>query len=216
MLLSDLFVYLDDVQYTKRDWRNRNQLKSPEGARYITVPVQKTSRETLINEALIFYGSHWERRILEQITQWYRKAPNYDSVVALLKSVLSEKHEKLASLNVRLNLKILEYMGLKSTICFSSDVPNTARDKNERLIEICRYFGADLMYDGKSGQNFVDVERFKQHGIDVVFQDYVHRPYPQLWGEFLPYMSILDLLFNVSGGYRETIVTTDLSRTRIC
>jgi hypothetical protein len=212
ILITDLFVYLDDVQYTKQDWRNRNQLKSPQGARYVTVPVKKPNLKTRLDEVFISYRLPWPQRILNQVWEWYRFSTNYRDVAALLEEAFLVKPERLLDLNVHLNEKILNFMGLKQDIRFASDVPRMAENKNERLIEICRYFGADVLYEGRSGQDYLDIEKFRSHGIKVVFQDYQHCPYRQLWGDFLPYMSILDLLFNVSDGYEECIITTDLSR----
>ena len=75
MLVADVFIYLDDVQYTKKDWRNTNQLKSPNGIKKVSVPVSNASRSININEALISYMSDWEDKMLNQLKQWYGKAP---------------------------------------------------------------------------------------------------------------------------------------------
>jgi hypothetical protein len=195
--VGDIFLYLDDVQYTKKDWRNNNQLKSPNGIKNVYVPVQSTHRDTLINQVLISYNEKWEDSLINKITQWYKKAPFFSEVLQLIQEVIYHKHEKLVGLNFELNNAILKYTGIQTPIYFSSDITKSTDDKNQRIVELCKHFDhVDMLYDGKSAQNFIDVNLFHQNGIEVVFQEYQHSPYKQLWGEFIPYMSVIDLLMN--------------------
>ncbi len=197
MAIGDIFVYLDDVQYTKKDWRNNNQLKSPYGMKPIHVPVGNASRNTLINQALISYNSPWEEDLINKITEWYKKAPYFDDIIGIIKPIIYNKYERLVDLNYNLNKAICNYIGINTPIYYTSDIPNHSTDKNSRIIEICKHFeGVDLLYDGKSAQNFIDMELFKRHGITVIFQDYVQSPYKQLWGEFIPYTSVIDVMMN--------------------
>lgn len=197
MIVSDVFVYMDDVQYTRKDWRNDNQLKSPDGVKNVYFPVRKTSRDTLIKDVEISYSQPWEETFLSQITQWYRKAPFFRSVVDAITPPLTRKYTRLVELNLHLNNAVLEYLGIQKPTNFTSLIPRTAGDKNGRVLEICKYFdGVDLLYDGKKAANFIDVELFRRNGVEVVFQDYQHTPYTQLHGPFEPYMSIVDLLMN--------------------
>ena len=194
--LADVFIYLDDVQYTKKDWRNRNQLKSPNGPKFIHIPIQKPSRDAKINEVLISYNEPWEPRLLNQIQQWYKKAPFLSDTVTMLEAAFQVRHERLVDLNYDLNLRIMDYVGIHTPILYSSQIPKVGSNKNERIVELCTFANSDVLYDGKSAQNFIDMDLFQGQGIQVVFQDYQHRPYPQLWGAFEPYMSILDLIMN--------------------
>lgn len=195
--VADVFVYLDDVQYTKKDWRNTNQLKSPNGAKKVFVPVKKTHRETLINQVLISYNENWEQVLINKITQWYKKAPYFEEIIEIIEKVLNKKHEKLVDLNYDLNGLIMEFIGIKTPIYFSSDIPKLTNEKNNRIVEICKYFeGVDILYDGKSAQNFIDTNMFNENDVQVIFQEYQHAPYNQLWGDFISYMSVIDLLMN--------------------
>lgn len=207
MALADVFIYLDDVQYTKKDWRNNNQLKSPYGAKPIHVPVSNASTGILINEALISYNEKWEEAILNKLREWYKKAPFFHQVAALVESVMRRKYQKLVDLNYGLNAAICQYVEIDTPTLRASDVPKRTADKNARILELCQHCpGIKVLYDGKSAQRFLDVELFKKNGIEVVFQDYVHVPYRQLWGDFLPYMSVLDLLMNHGPKSLEMIV----------
>lgn len=210
--LADIFVYLDDVQYTKKDWRNNNQLKSPNGMKNIFVPVQNASRNILINQAIISYNQNWEQPLISKITEWYRKAPYFKEVIALINPIINNKYGKLVELNYDLNKAICNYLDIQTPMFFSSDIPSAYYDKNNRIIEICKHFeGIDLLYDGKSAQNFIDMELFRNNGIEVVFQEYVQVPYKQLWGPFIPYTSTLDAMMNCGKDARSVLLSSPMS-----
>lgn len=208
MLLGEVFIYLDDVQYTKKDWRNRNKLLTPGGVKNFHVPVSKTSRDTLINEAQISYNEDWEERIMNQLFNWYKSAPFYHEITELITPALETKYELLVDLNYDLNLRIMHYLGHDTKIVRSSAIPKTTDDKNQRIIEICRAHDGHLLYDGKSAANFIDSALFLKSDIEVVFQNYVHTAYPQLHTDsFEPYLSILDLLMNKGRDSKSVILS---------
>ena len=207
MALADVFVYLDDVQYTKKDWRNNNQLKSQYGVKPVYVPVSNASTRILIADALISYNEKWEEGIINKLSQWYGKAPFFTEIVNLLMPIINHKYIKLVDLNIALNAAICEYINITTPIFRSSEIPRGADDKNSRIIEICKNFtDIDILYDGKSAQNFIDVELFKQEGIQVIFQDYEPKPYSQLWGKFAPYLSIVDLMMNHGNNSNKLVI----------
>ena len=211
--LADVFVYMDDVDYTKKDWRNGNQLKSPFGIKNIGFPVKKCSRHTLLKEVEISYNSQWEDYLFNQIHNWYFKSPYYQEIIDIIKPVLYSKFLGLVELNFHLNNTILHYLNIKTPIFFSSVIKRNASGKVDRIIELCKYFnGVDVLFDGKKAQDFLDVDYLFQHNIKVVFQDYQHKPYQQLWGDFVPYMSILDLLMNHGKDSLKYIVTSSIER----
>lgn len=206
--IADLFVYMDDVQYTKKDWRNRNKLISPSGIINVHVPVQKTTRETLINQTLISYNEPWQDRLKNQIIQWYKKAPYFNEVLPILeKNLFNSNFEKLVDLNCHLNQDILNYMKIDTPIRLTSEVPRVNSDKNSRIVEICKYFEGTLLYDGKKAEDFINKELFASSGIEIVFQDYQHTPYKQLWNnKFEPYISIVDLIMNAGASKSKEII----------
>ena len=205
---ADIFVYLDDVYYTKKDWRNNNQLKSPYSIKNIYIPVHKTSRETLINQVFISYNEKWETNLINRINEWYRKAPLFEEITILIESIIQNKYERLIDLNFHLNNKILKYIGIETPIYFSSEIEKKSDNKNQRIIEICEHFkNVDLLYDGKSAMSFINIPLFQKHGIEIIFQDYQHTPYPQLWDkEFVPYLSVIDLLMNCGTQSKQIIL----------
>lgn len=209
--VADVFVYMDDVMYTKKDWRNGNQLKTPYGVKNISFPVKKTSRETLIKDVEISYNALWEDTLMNQLLNWYKKAPYYEEVINLIKPIIYNKYDKLVDFNYNLNNAILAYLEITTPISFSSHIDRKSDNKTDRIIEICRHFeGISILYDGKKAQDFLDSKYMMDHGIEVIFQDYQHVPYPQLWGDFTPYMSILDLLMNCGKESKKIIFNSPL------
>jgi len=210
--LADYFVYLDDVKYTKQDWRNNNQLKSNNGLGKVYVPVKKTNEGTLINQALISYDEKWEQKLINSITSWYARAPYFPEILNLIKPIIFSKYEKLVELNYNLNGAIMKYLEICTPIFYASNISKTTSDKNGRLLEICKYFeDVDVFYDGKKARNFIDVELFKKNGISVVFQDYTQSPYEQLWGQFVPYTSVLDVMMNCGKEARRILLSNSAS-----
>lgn len=209
--VADYFVYMDDVQYTKKDWRNGNQLKSPTGIKNISFPVRKTSHETLIKDVEISYNQPWEDTLFNQLYNWYKKAQYFNKVVEILKPPIYNKYTKLIELNYNLNQVILNYLNITTPVYFTSNIERKTENKNERIIEICKHFkDVNILYDGKKAQNFIDLQLFKSNNIDVIFQDYQHTPYKQLWGEFVPYMSIIDVLMNCGNDAINIILSSPL------
>lgn len=202
MAIADLFVFMDDVQYTKKDWRNRNRIKTANGPCWLTVPVRKHSRNALIRDIEINDREPWARRHLRSIDFSYRKRPGFEPLYNDLSAALSTEPrstpEKLWELDCRLIALLARYLEVETPTAFSSAVPRGVmpEDKNGRILEICQAFDADLLYDGASAASFIDVQRFQREGVEVIFQDYEHPVYPQAFGEFISHMSALDLIMN--------------------
>jgi hypothetical protein len=197
MALADLFVYMDDVKYTRQNWRNNNKLLCASESKNVSIPVRKTSRHTLINQVSILNDLAWQNKFLNKVSNWYRKAPHFDEVFSLISGVVLKRHDMLVDLNYGLNGAIAEYVGIETPVELSSNVPRNSSDKVSRIIEIVKYFNADVLYDGKSAAYFIDIELFQEKGITIIFQDYKHSSYRQQSNSnFVPYMSIVDLLMN--------------------
>jgi hypothetical protein len=198
MLRSHLFVLYDDVQYDKHGWRNRNRVKGPLGPIWLTVPVRlKGLNKPNIHEVIIDpVQPRWAQKHCATLRQVYSKAPFFGDYYALLEETLLRPWEKIVDLDLTLIRLIAGWLGLTTDIVLSSTLGCQAVDPTERLVEICRETGADIFYEGSSGRNYLDLSRFAAAGLQVVFQDYQCRPYPQLYGDFVSHLSIVDLFFN--------------------
>lgn len=193
---SDVFVFYDDVQYDRDGWRNRNRIKTAQGIRWLTVPVQTRGKfGQRILDVKIDNRQAWARKHLQTLEQAYAKAPHLKSVLAELRSVLEQPWNSLADLNITLFLRLARYMGLERTVYRSSEL-SLPVGKNERLLELCRKFGAHTYYSGAAARDYLEEKRFQQVGITVRWQDFRSPVYSQLHGEFVSHLSVVDWLFH--------------------
>ena len=199
MALADHFVFLDDVQYTRHDWRNRNRIKCASGPMWLTVPVMKHQRSALINEILINDAQNWRRKQLRSIEFNYEKCGYFRPFFDELKHLLLQPVRHLFELDIRLISLLGRYLEIATPTSASSAVekgPGSSGDKNQRIIELCRYHRAEILYDGASAAAFIDTDRFRKAGIDVVFQAYEHPVYEQPHGDFVSHLSAIDLIMS--------------------
>ncbi len=210
MRRCDLFIVSDTVQYTKRDWRNRNSIKTPKGKLWLTIPVHNTPRSTTRIDEVQVADPHWPARHIETLQYNYRKAAAYAEVspwlFALMQSLAGE--QLLSRINTRLLVGIAEHLGIVTPIVQSSDVfPRdtlNALDKNARPLALCRAVGASCYLSGPAAKAYLDEQLLGAHGIDVAWMSYKGYPaYPQLWGDFEPNVSIVDLLLNTGARARD-------------
>jgi len=193
----DEFILFDDMQYTRRDWRNRNQIKTPQGVQWITVPVLVKGKyhqkicETELQDT-DWANTHWKALSLN-----YARAPFFAEVASWLKPLyLEETFTHLSQLNRRFIEAICVYMGIQTVITNSSDY-SLSDGKTERLADLCAQAGGAEYISGPAAKDYVDEKVFTDRGLKLTWFDYTGYPeYPQLWGEFVHGVSILDLLFN--------------------
>lgn len=193
----DEFILYDDMQYTRRDWRNRNQIKTPQGIQWLTVPVKvKGKYDQKIRDTLID-GDDWAFLHWKAFEQNYCRAPYFDEVAAWLRPIyLNESYAYLSQLNRRLIEVICIYLGIQTIISNSWDY-SLIDGKSERLANLCDQAGGTEYVSGPSAKNYIEESVFASRDIKLTWFDYSDYPeYPQLWGEFTHGVSILDLLFN--------------------
>lgn len=196
MARANVFVVYDDVQYTKRDWRSRNRIKTAHGIRWLTVPVlSKGRRNQMIREATINTERDWMHKHLASIKMAYAHASYFRSYFLSLKNILEGEHTSLLNLNMDLITYLKEVLGLKTDFVFSSELHVRGKG-TERLVRICRELGADEYLTGDAAADYIDEELFHKNRVKVEYHRYKHPVYPQLHGEFVPYLSVIDLLFN--------------------
>ena len=193
----DEFILYDDMQYTRRDWRNRNQIKTAQGVQWLTVPVRvkgkyhQTIRETEID------GEDWAVSHWRTLNQNYRRAPFFADIADWLEPVyLRETFRHLSALNRRLIEAVCIFLGIGTKITNSWDY-RLSEGRSERLADLCVRAGATEYISGPAAKDYIEEQLFKDRGVKLTWFDYVGYPeYPQLWGEFVHGVTILDLLFN--------------------
>ncbi|MBU3925558.1 WbqC family protein, partial [Patescibacteria group bacterium] len=184
----------DDVQYDKNGWRNRNRIKTQNGITWITIPVHG-SINSKISEIKIDNTQNWQRKHINAIRINYCKSPYFDEYWPIFSDIFNKKWEKLIDLQIVLIKKINKILGINRKIKFSSKL-NISGNRIDRLINICKYFDANIFYEGATGKNYIDEKKFNDVGIKIKFQDYKHPRYHQLYGDFVSHLSIIDLIFN--------------------
>jgi WbqC-like protein family len=192
----DEFVLYDDMQYTRRDWRNRNQIKTPQGVQWLTVPVKVKGKFTQkINETEID-GTEWAEKHVRTLTQNYARAPYFREILDMVSPVYTSPPRYLSELNRRLIEVVCEYLRIKTKIVSSSDY-SLKEGKTERLVDLCLQANATEYISGPAAKDYIQEELFREAGVTLGWFDYSgFPPYPQLYGEFVHGVTILDLLSN--------------------
>lgn len=192
----DLFIIHDDIQYTKGDWRNRNKIKTPRGAEWITVPVHYRQSCQLIEETAIDYSKPWARSMLNRIRDSYRKAPCFEPYFSELSELLVEPAASISDLNFRLIRWVCSHLEIETFLTFSREY-NPQGVKTERLIGLLKKVGATTYLSGPAAQAYIVPEMFEQAGIRLEYKVYDYPQYEQLYPPFEPAVSVIDLLFMV-------------------
>jgi len=195
----DEFVLLDEVQYTRRDWRNRNRIKTSDGLRWLTIPVDVSGKYTQTIEQTKVADSKWAGEHLASLHHAYARAPHAKEQWAWLQPLYEEagRLPMLSAVNELFIRAIAERLGIATKISRSSDYAG-AEGKNERLLAICAQAGAAVYLSGPAAASYIDEALWNAHGIDVEFKNYDgYREYPQLHPPFEHGVTVLDLFFNL-------------------
>lgn len=194
---ADVFVVYDDMQYTKRDWRNRNQIKTKEGLKWLTIPVHtKGKYYQKINETVIAQ-SNWNINHIKQIRHAYRNAQFYKEYFPWIESLyLSATHEYLTDINMHFINAINEKFDITSKIIDSREF-NLKTDKTQRLIDICFRLRADKYITGVKAKSYINEELFEEAGIKIIYADYAgYKMYKQIYPPFIHKVCIWDVILN--------------------
>jgi hypothetical protein len=185
------------MQYTRRDWRNRNQIKTPRGVEWLTVPVQVKGKFNQKIRETETQGSQWVEHHWKTLVQNYRTAPHFEEIAEWLKPLFyTIPSLNLSEVNRRFIEAICGYLGIATTIKNSWDYP-LGDGKSERLAGLCLAAGAQEYVSGPAARDYLDLQVFKDRDLKVTWFDYEgYAQYPQLHGDFAHGVSIVDLLFN--------------------
>lgn len=191
----DVFVIYDDVQYSSGSWRNRNKLKTPKGSEWITVPVNRSSLNQLIIDVKVDYSAPWLKKHLATWAANYSAAPYFPLVKDILLEIDSKQHSTISQLNVHLIRRICEYLNIHTPIVLSKEL-SLQGSKTERLIDMLKKLKATAYLSGPSADAYLDKSAFRENDLRLEYKSYDYAPYPQLWGEFIGEVTILDLIAN--------------------
>jgi hypothetical protein len=196
ILRSDIFVYMDNVQFERNSFINRNRIKTPQGAIWLTVPVKlKGHTGKTIQETEIDNSKNWRKDHLSTIFFNYKKARNFSVLYPELEKLYAKEYVSVSALCFDQLLFWLAWLGIKKEIIKASELGLTA-EKSDLVLEICEKLSATKYLSGALGRDYLELGKFKLAGIEIELQEYKQPVYEQLWGEFIPNLSILDYCLN--------------------
>lgn len=227
ILLSDVFVVMDDVQFEKNSFTNRNKIVAAGQEVMLTIPVRQKGHTAKTVSQIEISDQRWRKKHLRSIEQAYRKAPGFETVFEMVAAVLNMEYPLLIDYTNRLTRAFLEYLDIGTTILFASDLKIRSQ-KLEYVIELTEKAAAPggsvkieeqeerVFVFGSLGKDYADENRLGQVGIRPYFQNYQHPQYRQTSSTFMPYMSILDLIFNEpKGSLQEIILSGNTTKAKL-
>lgn len=195
---SDLHIVLDHVQYEKNSFTNRNRIRSHQGPSWLTIPLKTKGRfgSLSINSLEISENNLWRKKHWDSLRFSYAKSPFFKDYSDRLEACYLEPQSNLNNLLKMSNAYLLECLGIDTPVIFSSDLGITSV-KEQLIIDLCKAVEADTYLSGPMGRNYLVPEDFNKAGIELLYHDYIHPQYYQFQrGEFIPQLSVVDLLFN--------------------
>lgn len=192
----DIFVHLDDAQYTSHDWRNRNYITGKNGIQLLTVPIKKYKFGSIINEMIIADEISWRTNHLKTIQRNYSKTPYYANYENLINDIFTFDSVSLSAFNINAIEKISNELGYSTKFLKSSDL-KIHGFKDQKLIEICKLLGANEYISGPAALNYIQPDLWEKANIKLKFMNYDYPVYPQRCDQFSHNVSIIDLLFNL-------------------
>ncbi len=195
---ADVFVFYDDVQYDKRGWRNRNQIKTPRGRQWLTIPVRSRGAQTEnipIHQIRIAWDQPWNLDHLKSLQHSYSKAPYFKTYMPLLEQFYGRHDEYLADFTADFTIALAGEVGIRHTRFLRASTLEAQGQKTDRLISILQIVGASDYISGPSARDYIEPEKFAAARITLEYMQYNYPAYPQLYPPYDPFVSILDLLF---------------------
>ena len=203
----DTFVFLDDVQFVKDRFDNRNQILSKSGKIWLTVPLKRPVFKKNLNEIVISNENDWNLDHLNLIHDAYVNSKFFDMYWNSIKQILEKRWEKLIDLNMELIDYFISILDLETKTVYSSKLKKSS-NQSQRLLDICNYCNASCYISGVSGKEYLNEEIFRKSGIKVIYENFQHPIYTQLYKPFEQNLSILDLLFNEGDNSRKILDET--------
>jgi len=213
--LSDVFVSFNQVQYLPKDWNNRNKIKTQNEPIWLTVPVIRHGyRDKTISDIEINNDIPWRRKHWKSIYLNYKDTRYFNKYASFLEDTYQQEWNKLTELNEYMLRHFLEFLGIEVNFFDASQFKFQGR-KNELVLDMCTQLKADTYIFGALGRDYADAKSFDERGIRLIFQEYKHPFYEQLYGEFVSHLSIIDLLFNCGESSLSVLMEDNITREKL-
>ncbi len=210
--LSDQFVYLDNLQFEKNSWENRNKIKTSDGSMWLTIPVN-AHINLKSNQTKIDYTHNWHEKHLKSIKTNYRKTPYFSDYITFFEDTYEKKWQFLSEINEHVLKWILRELGINVKFLRASDFDFQGA-KSDLILDMCKKLGVKKYIFGLLGREYANIRDFKSNGIDLIFQNYNHPSYKQIYGNFIPNLSVIDLLFNCGPNSYSIIMSNNISKDK--
>lgn len=212
--LSDLFCFFDIVQYQRRDFNNRNQIVGSGGPQWLTVPVFSKGRlDSKITDIKI-QNRDWAAKHIRSLELNYKKTPFFGEYFPELVNIISTEFDFLVDLNFALLVYFLDVLEIRTPIIKASSF-DFEGEKSNLVLNMCKKLKCDNYIFGEQGQNYADRASFNNAGVKIYFQKYNHPTYNQLGREFVPFLSVVDLLFNNGRQSRDVLMSANVSKEEV-
>jgi hypothetical protein len=213
--LSDLHIVLDHVQFEKNSFTNRNRIRTAEGQQWLTVPVQTSGKfgELPIAELAIDNTRGWTRKHRDSIRQNYLKAAHYCKHEQFFEAVFSSQWQKLGDITKEITDYLLDKFEIRTPLRFSGAM-NVPGRKSELLLNLCREVGANIYLSGPLGRGYLDENSFRGAGVEIIYDNFLHPVYHQLYEPFQSGMAAIDLLFNCGAESRSVLMSTSFKEPK--
>jgi|APSaa5957512535_1039671.scaffolds.fasta_scaffold15886_3 hypothetical protein len=217
--MCDVYCIVDTVQFRKEYFQNRNKIRTNNGWQWLTIPVREGKRRLMnLSEIKIYDEINWQRNHLDVIKKSYSKAPHFDKIYAEIEKIYYEFDGEFL---IEFVISIIKYafnkFDINIPIYRTSELKDQGFDisgkKSELIIQMCKSIGSKSFIFGQEGRNYIEIEKFSRSNIEFVFQKFEHPNYLQQYGEFIPNMSFIDLLFNYGNKSSEILKKSDFEKT---
>ena len=212
--LADIFCVFDIVQYQRKDFNNRNKIKTSSGDLWLTVPVKSSGRFDCLITDIEIVNNEWNKKHLKSIELNYKKTPYFDQYYYDLKKILDTPYQYLVDLNFDILVYILNILNIDTKIVKASDYLFEGV-KSELVLDMCIQLNADIYISGENGKDYANIDTFISAGVSPYFQSYNHPVYNQIKGKFMPYMSVFDLLFNEGQNSKNILMLDNVTKKDI-
>lgn len=212
--LSDNFVILDDVQFPRgTTWITRNRFKNSQGSLWLTVPVKKKGLGLQkINAVRIYHDGRWAKKHLRSLKNAYVRAPYFREHQSFLEDLFSKRFEKLIHLNLYIIRYLMQQLQIETNVILSSELGIHMKG-DKLLLEICNKLGASQLLVQRAARKYLNSDRLSEAGIKLIDFRPMSPVYPQLWGDFIPNLSALDLILNCGPKAHDIMILTDRKQT---
>lgn len=205
---ADLYIALDHVQFVSggsRSWTHRDRIKTPAGARWLSLSVQNAPLGTAIREVRLAAGTRWREQNLSLLRENYRQTPHFGDLFPLIEALYRRTDERLVDMNLA-SIDLLQgLLAIEIPRVLSSSLAPRG-SSNEMLVDLLRKCGATHYLSGLGARAYFDGRPFADAGVEVLWQEFSHPVYPQLYGDFVPELSAVDLLFNCGAARSRNIL----------